>query len=468
MAASIASGVCLLLILFAPAWAAAQGQPPGEQKKLVLKVEEAVKRALKVNDELKEAFAGVDVSRGKQAQAEAAKWAQLEANIFAGPSPVSELTKDGSTDGTIQSTSRVDDPVINGVFGRAQILLVQPLYTFGKITAFREAAGLGVQVSEAGVDKKASEVVLQVQQFYYGALLAGDVFGFLDGLREELERALRKAERQVEAGSPAATLSDVYQLRAFLAQAQTKMAEAETGRKLARDAIRAALKLEQGVDFELADKALEPAKVDIKAFEAYVQTARELRPEFVQLRHGIKAREALVQAAVADQYPIVYAAAVADIAQSTNRDESEIPIITDPLQHSQGGVILGLRWHFDFGITRGRIDEARAEQTKLIHKQDFADVGIPLQVRKAYLDLENAQQAIVTTEQAYRNARRWLVSAAANFDLGIGDVRELTDAFVSYSLFRVDNFRAIYNQRIALANLTFATGETVREFPARQ
>jgi len=73
----------------------------------------------------------------------------------------------------------------------------------------------------------------------------------------------------------------------------------------------------------------------------------------------------------------------------------------------------------------------------------------------------------VTTEQAYRNARRWLVSAAANFDLGIGDVRELTDAFVSYSLFRVDNFRAIYNQRIALANLTFATGETVREFPAR-
>ena len=119
MAASIASGVCLLLILFAPAWAAAQGQPPGGQKKLVLKVEEAVKRALKVNDELKEAFAGVDVSRGKQAQAEGAKWAQLEANIFAGPSPVSELTKDGSTDGTIQSTSRVDDPVINGVFGRA-------------------------------------------------------------------------------------------------------------------------------------------------------------------------------------------------------------------------------------------------------------------------------------------------------------------------------------------------------------
>jgi hypothetical protein len=33
--------------------------------------------------------------------------------------------------------------------------------------------------------------------------------------------------------------------------------------------------------------------------------------------------------------------------------------------------------------------------------------------------------------------------------------------------FRVDNFRAIYNQQIALANLTYATGEAVRGFSAR-
>lgn len=467
MAASVASGICLVLILLAPLSAAAQGQPPGEGKRLVFSLEEAVKRVLEVSAEIKEARAGVDVSRSKQAQAEAAKWAQLEANIFAGPSPESNLTRDGSTDGTIQSSSRVDDPVINGIFGRAQILLVQPLYTFGKISSFREAAARGVGVSEAAVGQRASEVALQVKQFYYGYLLARELREFVDGIRDELKKALEKAERQVEAGSPAATLSDVYKLRAFLAEVDKGIDQAEEGLKLAQSALRTSLRVEEGVEFELADKTLTPVQIDIKGVEDYVRLARELRPEFMQLREGIKAREALVQAAIADQYPILYAAAVADIAQSTNRDESEIPIITDPLQHTQGGVILGLRWHFDFGITRGKIDGARAEYTQLLHKQDFAERGIPLQVRKAYLELQKAEQDIETTKRGYRDARRWLVTAVANFDLGVGEARDLAEALQTYAKLRADNFRAIYNQRLALANLAFATGEAVQGFSTR-
>jgi outer membrane protein TolC len=56
----------------------------------------------------------------------------------------------------------------------------------------------------------------------------------------------------------------------------------------------------------------------------------------------------------------------------------------------------------------------------------------------------------------------------ANFDLGVGEARDLADALQTYARLRADNFRAIYNQRIALANLAFATGEAVREFSSRQ
>lgn len=465
MAAFVVSGICLVLVLLAANPAAAQGQPPGEQKKLVIGLDDAVTRALEVSAQIKEARAGVDESRSKQTQADAARWAQLEANIFGGPSPESDLI---SSKGTIVSKSETDDPVINGVFGRAEIQLVQPLYTFGKISAFREAAARGVQVSEAAVNQKASEVTLQVKQFYYGYLLARELREFVDGIREELQKALEKAERQVEAGSPGATLSDVYKLRAFLAEVDKNVDEAEEGVKLAGRALRMALRLEEEVEFELADKRLVPVKRDAKSIESYLQTAKELRPEFVQLREGIKARQALVEAAVADQYPIVYAAVVADVAESTNRDKSQVPIIVDPLEHAFGGVVVGLKWHFDFGITRGRIDEARAQYIQLLHKQDFAENGIPLQVRKAHLELQKAEQDIKTTKRGYRDARRWLVTAVANFDLGIGEARDLADALKTYARMRADNFRAIYNQRIALANLAFATGEAVRVFSARK
>ncbi|MCI0483656.1 MAG: hypothetical protein L0Y78_03630, partial [candidate division NC10 bacterium] len=98
MAASIASGVCLLLILFAPAWAAAQGQASGEQKRLdftkgqasgeqkggVITLDSAIKRALEVDNRIKESRSDVDAFRAKRTQADGAQWPQLTVNAFTG------------------------------------------------------------------------------------------------------------------------------------------------------------------------------------------------------------------------------------------------------------------------------------------------------------------------------------------------------------------------------------------------
>lgn len=462
MATYIVSGLCFLLLLLAPVSAAAQGKPPGEGKgKLVISLQDAIKRTLAVSNRIKESRAGVDASLSLKGQADAARWAQIDANLFGGPSTKNELRSDT---GIIDSKTTTSDIKVNGVFGRAVIRVVQPLYTFNKIGSFREAASRGVRVSQAAVGQQASEVVLQVKQAYYGALLASDTRAFLKGLLKDVRDSLKTTERRVEAGSAAATLGDVYQLRSFAARIEKGIADAGEGHTIAMDGLRTLMQLEPGVQFKLVDRNLTAAAVALRRVEDYEQTADEIRPEFVQLREGIKAREALVEAAVADRYPIFFAAALADVAGATNRDRSRNPIITDPLMHSQGGFFLGLNWHFDFGITEGRIDEARAEHMQLIYKKDFADLGIPFQVRKAYEEFQTATANIKNTKDAYRNARRWLVTAVANLDLGIGEVVQLTQAFILYIEFRVENFRAIHAQRIALANLDFATGEAVRSF----
>ncbi len=462
MATYIVSGLCSLLLLLAPVSAAAQGKPPGEGKrKLVISLQDAIKRTLAVSNRIKESRAGVDASLSLKQQADAARWAQVDANLFGGPSTKNELT---STTNIINSKTETGDIKVNGVFGRAVIRVVQPLYTFNKIGSFREAASRGVRVSQAAVGQQASEVVLQVKQAYYGALLASDTRAFLKGLLKDVRGSLKTTERRVEVGSPSATLGDVYQLRSFAARIEKGIADAGEGHTIARDGLRTLMQLEPGVQFELGDKNLTSTTVALRRVEDYEQTADEIRPEFVQLREGIKAREALVEAAVADRYPVIFAAALADVAGATNRDRSRVPIITDPLMHSQGGFFLGLNWHFDFGIVEGKIDEARAEHMQLIYKKDFADLGIPFQVRKAYEEFQTATANIKNTKDAYRNARRWLVTAVANLDLGIGEVVQLTQAFILYIEFRVENFKAIHAQRIALANLDFATGEAAKSF----
>lgn len=458
----IMSGVCLFLLLLAPVPAIPQGKPPGEgQGKMVVNLDEAISRTLSVSHRLRESRAGVDLSLSKKQQADAARWAQVDATLVGGPSPENRLI---SNTGIIESETTTSDIKVNGVFGRAVINVIQPLYTFNKIGSFREAATRGVRVSQAAVGQQASEIALQVKEAYYGALLARDIREFVKGLLDEVERALRTTERRVEEGSPAATLGDVYQLRSFTARLRKGIADADEGYRIAMNGLHTLMQVGPEVQFELADTRLTPADVTLRPVEHYERTADEIRPEFVQLREGIKAREALVEAAVADRYPVIFAAALADVAGATNRDRSRVPIITDPLMHTQGGVFLGLNWHFDFGITEGKIDEARAEYMQLMHKKDFAEKGIPFQVRKAYEEARTATENIDHTTVAYRDARRWLVTAVANLDLGIGEVVQLTQAFIMYVEFRVENFRAIHAQRMALAQLDFATGEAVKNF----
>jgi len=172
MSTYIVSGLCSLLLLLAPVSAAAQGKPPGEGKrKLVISLQDAIKRTLAVSNRIKESRAGVDASLSLKQQADAARWAQVDANLFGGPSTKNELLNEGRGTGVgiINSKTETGDIKVNGVFGRAVIRVVQPLYTFNKIGSFREAASRGVRVSQAAVGQQASEVVLQVKQAYYGA-----------------------------------------------------------------------------------------------------------------------------------------------------------------------------------------------------------------------------------------------------------------------------------------------------------
>lgn len=82
---------------------------------------------------------------------------------------------------------------------------------------------------------------------------------------------------------------------------------------------------------------------------------------------------------------------------------------------------------------------------------------------KAYLDLEEANKNIPETENAYKNAKKWLVAAVANFDLGVGEAREIADAAIAYAQIRADYLRSLYNQRLAFANLSYATGIDLKE-----
>src|SRR5687768_180220 len=105
-----------------------------------------------------------------------------------------------------------------GVFSRTELRLVQPLFTFGKISAGRQAAEQGVAASknrEAGV---MADVELNVRKAYYGLKLARTVLETLNEGMGYLDDAQKQVDEEIEKGTSSVTQTDRLRLRTVRAE----------------------------------------------------------------------------------------------------------------------------------------------------------------------------------------------------------------------------------------------------------
>ena len=439
---------------------AAGAQAP-QPKRVVLSVEDAVARAVRRSPEVASNQYDVEAFLGKKMQADSARFPQLTAIGVLGPSPAANRSPRTGESVALNSINARDGQVDN-VFVRTDFLLIQPLYTFGLIDNLRAAAAHGVNAQKAAVDKTATEVALKVREAYYGLVLARELHAHLGDLHEQLLKAADREQTLVEGGFAAE--QDLFKLKTFQGELEKNLHLTERLQDIAQEALRVWAGLPRDTAVEPADSTLGVARTPLPPLEDFVREARQKRPEFTQLREGIKAKQALAEAERARAWPMIFFGIQGSAAYGPNRDAiRNNAYVSDPLNHAYAGPVLGLKYDLDFGITRGRVKEADAEVGKLQALQAYADEGIPLQVQKAYGELQEAQKNVDALDRANEYARKWVVTALANFDLGIGDTKDLADAVLAMAKSRADYLQAVFNYHMGGARLENASGRDLDE-----
>jgi outer membrane protein TolC len=453
---SVLGVVTLSLGMLVPLLAEAQavGGGPPVPRAVTLNLEQALRAALSRSPEVRGAQAEVEGVRGKQLQARGAGYPQVELTAILGPSPRARGDQVFSPDDQYS-------PDITGVFVRGGIEIVQPLFTWGLITNARLAAEHGVRATQAGVDVRSTDIALRVKEAYWGVVASRAIRDFLLEVQDQLGRGIERAERLVEPGFT--TEADVFRLRAYRGDLDKNLNQLEKTLDLARNALGTWTGQPPGTAVEPLDARLPGGLGDLRALELYLEDAQTKRPEWIQLREGLKARRALVEVERARQYPLFFAGIIGSAAYASNRDRLENPYVVDPLRHVAVGPVVGFRYNLDFGIAAGRIKEAEAEVQKLEALAGQAEDGIPLQVRQAYGAVVEARRNAQAFDQAHENAKQWLAAAISNFDLGIGDARDVADAFVTYAKTRGEYLQALYAYVFGLEQLAHAAGLDVDE-----
>lgn len=450
----------ILAIVFAAAFLASPSVSHAldtpKKSNLVLGLDDCIRIALKAAPELREAQADIDLTSSKLDEAKSHRFPQLEITTLFGPAPQARAQDISPYIATDRKTTRFNQLTW---FTSADATIIQPLYTFGKISENMKAATHGIEVDRSRKEQRANEIALKVKEYYFGLMLARESKELILEVQEDLAKARGTAQKLLDQGSDSVDDLDIYKLDAFSGEVAKYLEEAIKGENLALAALRTRLGLPGNTSLEISSERLTMDGGVVPEYDAFVEKARAQRPEFKQIAEGLKARSALVEAAKANYYPDIFLGGLFSWAYADDRDRINNPYITDRFKHTIGGVALGARWKLDFGITGSKVAGEQAQYNRLLATREFADANIPLQIRKYYLELKEAENSAADTQKAYTNAKKWAVAAIANFDFGVGPAKDIFDALQAYARMRAAYFQSLYNYRMARANLEYASGE---------
>ncbi len=417
---------CIALVLAGPLWA---------QDTIRLTLEEAVSLALRQNPSVAAARQAVEEADARIKRARSDYLPQVGANGIA---------KAGLS-GATNALGLVGLP--NSPFYRNFAVSLNAsyrAYDFGRTSHSVRLERRRREVAEADLKATEALVRLSVERAFFGLLRARR----LRDVAAEIVRSREQTVRQAQAFYEGQIRSrvDLDLARASLARAQLEALEAENAVRLAIAALGRALGGSQEANYEPqpADLSVKPPDVLPKLLE----DAQKLRPELQSPRAKREAALEAVALARSQRKPFLSFGFSGGYARFTE-------VLARQLLAGGVGLALPL---FTWGNLGGRIEEAEARLRGLESRLEELQQQVALEVRTAYLRLQNVQQSIPTLEQQVRYARNAARLARARYREGLGSIVELSQAEAAQAEAEAGLAAAVIQARMEEAELHFAVG----------
>ncbi len=410
-----------------------------------------IRAALSNSPDLSTAAADLANARARLAEAKAGRWGRSEYNQVLG------FVNEAKGNPTFSTTNRNNLFSGLGPFTRLEVNIDIPLWTFGKLDAALKAAQEGLESEHARADSRRAEVILSTKQLYYGLLLTQQLSGILHDMLDTMDKAVKKTQERLDAGSSAVTELDLLKLKTGRARFAKGVVEVDASVSLTRSALARAIGVTDP-SFDISDRKLLPVDASIGPLDTYLAQGPEQRPETRQIKTGLAAQSAKVELEEAEYYPTVFLTTGVRWAHAGNREEQTNPFAYEDFNYVQPVGVVGIHWDLSFFRTSAKVDEARADLDRLAAQQRDAASGLQLEIRRAYSDVAQARDTIKVTEEGRKAGRGLLILSLSNFELALGEAEELFKALGAYTEASSDYFRAVHDYDVAVGALSKAVG----------
>ncbi len=397
------------------------------------------------------ARAGLDAFETKLSRAEWAYFPSFQFEAGATPTP------------TISSTSV--DWSSWGYYYRVKGQMVQPIYTFGRISALKDAARGGIDVGHAQVDAARWELRHRAAQAYYGAILARELGAlFTDGERW-LTKARRRMERLRDEDSDDYDQLEHLRLETRVSEFYQLEAENRLVRTAADEGLRLLLSRPAGHRVAPPAGPLEPLAFEILDVDIYLTAGRSHQPTVRMAEAGWRAKDALADHKFAELWPNLVLLGELGYSDSDVINKNST-VLGNEVIGPTGGVLLGLRWELDVPQRVLKLDEARAQARKARGEAQVAQDLMELEVRRLHQKLTDKKALLERVRRSTKAAQGWLNATWDVYDAGFGDFKDVMDALVQYYGKKVGYLRLIHEYNVLIIEMGRAIGVEPRQLAA--
>jgi outer membrane protein len=435
---------------------------PGQAE--TINLQQAVEMSLAADPRIKEREQVVEAARALLQEVKGNAGWRVSANAFIGLAPEVEggFYQGGADSCTaFPCTPRSDGDKLDGVsdWTHLDFALVKPLFTFGKIERYGEAAQGNVDLKQGELKQTRGDIIYDTKRAYFGHLAARDTRLFLEDMQNRLNRSIATVERNLEEDTGESKQSDLYALQTARGLLAKYVHQARAVEKISLDGLKVLTGAGLDSDLALADERIEPVAFPQGELAELRARALQDRPEMQQLEAGLRARRALAAAKKADRLPDVYAGVVGQFNYASNRERLDNPYLSDPFNGGGLTPVVGVKWDTVFGAASARVDQAQAELEALNHKKAFAVAGIPFEVGEAYANAQANFESQRELAEGAAAARRWLVALLSDFAAGLEGADKVADALKNYVLVQTEYLRTVNDYNMNVAQLARLTGE---------
>ena len=384
----------------------------------IFTLDEILERVLTTNPSLGVLQKDINISESKVKKAKAEKYPQFDGAVITG-----------------------------GIFTVVRADLFQPIYTFGKISSDEKRSEKGLEATIENVSEARNDTITQAKTGYYNLQLAYALNDLAIEGRNEAQRVLSSVEEFIRVGSPKATQMDKLNLKIVLSNINKDVVTSEKEIEVARAELIKMLAIEDKDSFDIDSHTLKPVGFKPDELNYYQEKTQANRPKLKALNAEAESKLHAIRRERANYYPTVFVGGTLRYNQSTLFRDTII-----------GGAGVGIRQVLNYGISAD-LSEAKAEYSKSLKERDAFLQDMDLEVEKAYLDVKENNNNLEFENEGFGEAKKLLQNAISNYDLGIGSLNELINAFGTYLREGTQYYQTVFLYNMSVANLEMVTGD---------